>query len=76
MEDNIYCSCREQLLHLRIGLERLAAYLAVLLVGSIHCEPDDPRWDDHMNPEKAVHVFLADFGTPTAHAFSVGSGRY
>lgn len=63
-------------MHLRIGLERQAAYLAVLLVGSIHCEQDDVRWDTHLNPEKAVHVFLAEFGTPSAHAFSVGSGRF
>ena len=73
-------SCREQLLHLRIGLERLAAYLAVLLVGTAHCKQDDldlryPASDFTFNPEKGLHFFLAEFGTPSAHVFSVGSGR-
>ena len=73
----IECSCREQLLHLRIGLERLAAYLAVLLIGTAHSEQDeDVRWDFNLSPEKAIHVFLAEYGTPSAHIFSVGSGKY
>ena len=70
-------------MHLRIGLERLAAYLAVLLVGTAHCKQVppgvldlNPGRDFAFSPEKGLHFFLAEFGTPSAHVFSVGSGRY